>query len=169
MLKIASAVPALARGDEVGHERHVRVERNVEDEPVHRQDGEHRRERRVAREVEQRGRGQPSAGDEVGAPPAQRGTRPVGEGADERLDEGAGERALLAEQADGPGGDLRVALQVEAGRQIEDVEHHVRAEAAAAVDEHLRKGERARGCATPLIAGVRHAHGHHTGSAHPSG
>ena len=71
--------PALARRHQVGHEREVRIDGDVEEERVHREHEDHRDERREAGEKQERRRGEADADDEEGPPSADPGSRPVGD------------------------------------------------------------------------------------------
>jgi len=131
----------LKTASKVGHERGVRVDGDVEEERVHRQDDQHRCDGREPREIKERRRGQRHSGDEERLASSDARARPVGDCAHNWLRERARERTLLREESDRPDRDLGVAVQVKAGRAVQEVVDGVRPEVAEAVDHGLAERE----------------------------
>src|SRR5207249_175941 len=112
---------------------------------------EHRHQGREPGEEEQRCPGEQDAADEERLAPSDARSRAIGPRTHNWLHEGAGEGALLREQSDRPGRDLRVPLEVKAGGEVEERGAHgpaawrgaARARRDGAVSRHADDGDAA--------------------------
>src|SRR5438874_2107355 len=133
---------ALSGRDEVGHQRGVWVDGNVEEERVDGEDDEHRRDRWEPREIKKGGRGERHTGDEEWLAPSDARPRPVRDRAHNWLRERACERTLLGEETHGPYRDLGIAVEIKTRGAVQEVVDGVRSEVAEAVDNGLAERER---------------------------